>query len=422
LRQTYWSFYWPLALTGTTTILASQFQNGALARYPDASRELALFAYASGLFFFCRAAFVFVPQMSNLLARNRQSHRVCLTFVVVVACLLTVPLLALGLTEAGASIVSWMFEVKGGDLETVRSYLRFLAPLVLVDGLRQHGIGLVIQQQATRVVTLLNLVEIGLTFGLLALGVRLGWAAVPTLVVSQWGAWGAHLSLLALFLLRSYRMAPGPSERLTYAEANRFFWPVALTSLMFAVSRPILYAFVSRAPVPVASVAAMRVAFDVALFFHQPLNQFRNLYATFGTSDLEGLKRFQLEVVLAMTGAMILVSFSSLDTLVLSRVVGLEGTVLTFTEQAVRVMCLLPLVVGFRNYYHGVALARLTTGSMASAAVLRVVAIYAAAAAAQATGILDHVWASAILVFGFAVEAMVMRASLTARPAPRAGA
>ena len=85
-------------------------------------------------------------------------------------------------------------------------------------------------------------------------------------------------------------------------------------------------------------------------------------------------------------------------------------------------MCLLPLVVGFRNYYHGIALARLTTGSMASGAVLRVVAIYACAAGAQALGVLDHVWAAAILVLGFAVEAVVMRSSLPLSAAPRVDA
>jgi hypothetical protein len=422
LRGTYWSFYWPLAITGTTTILASQFQNGTLARYPDASRELALFAYASRLFFFCRAAFVFVPQMSNLLARSRQSHRVCLTFLVGVSVVFTAPLLVLGLSDPGATLVSFLFDIEGDDLATVRSYLRFLAPLVLVDGLRQYGLGLVIQKQATRVVTLLNVVEIGVTLALLVLGVRLEWTAVATLVVSQWGSWGVHLGLLGLFLLRRYGSTPSPAKRLTYSEANRFFWPVALTSLMFAVSRPILYAFVSRTPTSVASVAALRVAFDVALFFHQPLNQFRNLYATFGTSDLEGLKRFQTEVVLAMTAAMVVVSATPLDTMILSRLLGLEGQVLRYTEQAVRVMCFLPLVVGYRNYFHGIALARLTTGSMASAAVLRVVAIYAAAATAGALGLLDHAWASSILVLGFGVEALVMKASLATSAALRGAA
>jgi hypothetical protein len=261
-------------------------------------------------------------------------------------------------------------------------------------------------------VTLVNFVEVGLTLSLLPLGVYLGWSAVATIVVAQWGAWGAHAALLVAFLLLSYELPEPEHEKLTVAEANRFFWPVALTSLMFAVSRPILYAFVSRGPTAVESVAALRVAFDVALFFHQPLNQFRNLYATFGTADMEGLKRFQIEIVLAMTGAMTLVSLSTLDTFLLQNLLGLEGVVLRFTEEAVRVMCLVPLVVGFRNYFHGIALARLTTSSMAYAAVLRVGAIYVAAFGAQAAGLLDHEWASAILVLGFAVEALVVRLSL----------
>ena len=37
----YWRFYWPLALTGVAMVLSVQFQNAALARYPEAVTELA---------------------------------------------------------------------------------------------------------------------------------------------------------------------------------------------------------------------------------------------------------------------------------------------------------------------------------------------------------------------------------------------
>ncbi len=48
-QREYGSFYWPLALNGLGLLLARHGQNGTLARYPDATRELASIAVAAGL-------------------------------------------------------------------------------------------------------------------------------------------------------------------------------------------------------------------------------------------------------------------------------------------------------------------------------------------------------------------------------------
>ena len=52
----YWRFYWPLALTGVAMVLGVQFQNAALARYPEAVTELAIFALGYSTFGFFRAS------------------------------------------------------------------------------------------------------------------------------------------------------------------------------------------------------------------------------------------------------------------------------------------------------------------------------------------------------------------------------
>ena len=77
--------------------------------------------------------------------------------------------------------------------------------------------------------------------------------------------------------------------------------------------------------------------------------------------------------------SMAFVSWTSVDTWVFTRLLGIRGEVLQFAGEALRIMCALPVVVGFRNYFHGIALAGLKTEGMAFGAVLRVLAIYLAA-------------------------------------------
>ena len=67
----YWRFYWPLALTGVGLVLAVQFQNATLARYPEAVAELAVLALAYGVFGFFNASLQFVSQLANVYARSR---------------------------------------------------------------------------------------------------------------------------------------------------------------------------------------------------------------------------------------------------------------------------------------------------------------------------------------------------------------
>ena len=51
-------------------VLGLQFQNAAVARFPDAVRELAIYALAQGTFGFFQAALNFMPQLSNVYARE----------------------------------------------------------------------------------------------------------------------------------------------------------------------------------------------------------------------------------------------------------------------------------------------------------------------------------------------------------------
>lgn len=395
-------------MTGVTIILANQFQNGALARYPNATVELAIFAYAFSTFSVFRAALVFVPQMSNLLGRSRRAQRTLVGFIILIGVGLTAPLLFLGYSSLGAAWIGRIFGIDGEILSAVLSYVRLLAPLVPIVAFRQYFMGLLIQMRSTRLVTVLNLLHLATLFAVLFLGYRSSWSAVETLVTAQWSAAIVHLAILGAAVRWTYQLPELEHPELTYSQTLAFFWPVAVTSMMFAMSRPILYALVSLRTDALVAVASLRIAFDLAIFFHQPLNQFRNLFATFGTRDLAGLRRFQIEVVVVLTAAMVIVSWTRLDTLVLTRLLGIEGPVLRYAEEAFRILCALPIVVGARNYFHGIALARLATNGMAVGALFRVFAISVCAGTAAYFGGLDHRVAASILVLGFAAEAVVV--------------
>ena len=134
LKRSYLAFYWPLALMGLATMAGGQFQNGVLARYPNAVQELAIFAFATGTFHLFTAAMGFVPQMTNVLARTSVSRRKCLEFVVVVCVVMTVPPAFLAFSAPGKWMLGRIYGIDGRTLDSVVRYLRYLLPHLHIWG------------------------------------------------------------------------------------------------------------------------------------------------------------------------------------------------------------------------------------------------------------------------------------------------
>jgi hypothetical protein len=117
---------------------------------------------------------------------------------------------------------------------------------------------------------------------------------------------------------------------------------------------------------------------------------------------------------------MLVVALTPVSAIVLRDVLGVRDELLSMARHVIVVLCLLPGIVTFRNYFHGLAMLRRQTGPMGAGAVLRNLSIYGASALLLAAGWLNHVTASATLLLGFAAEtAVVILGPKVARgPAP----
>ena len=109
----YWRFYWPLALTGLAMVLAVQFQNAALARFPEAVTELAVFALAYSAYALFHASLNFIAQLSNVYARSPQGTTRSWRFATAASACIMLPLLALAHTDFGAGALEMPMQVRG---------------------------------------------------------------------------------------------------------------------------------------------------------------------------------------------------------------------------------------------------------------------------------------------------------------------
>ena len=295
-------------------VLSVQFQNAALARYPEAVTELAVYALGYGAFGFFRASLNFITQLTTVFARSVEAVRRCQQYVFMVSVLIMLPLIYLGHSDGGAWLLAAAFGTSADLTERVQEYLIYLAPVVLLGAQRFYYTGLLVQARLTGWVTILNLTFLVAVILGLILGFSLGYRPVYVLVGSEALAIALQL-VITIWVKRRYYQLPELAEHqnVTYRELTAFFIPVSMTGVMFALSRPILFAFVSRLPEGIPTIAALRVAFDFSMLFQQAANQFRHFFVTFGLDDLPGKRRFMAIVGVGITAIMLLFALTPLS-------------------------------------------------------------------------------------------------------------
>lgn len=396
---------------GIAMVVSIQFQNGVLARYPDAVQELAVFALASGVFGFFNASQGFVAQLSNVYARSVDGTKRCYRFVCFVGLALMLLLAGIASTSYGLAFLQFAYGIDAVLAANICEYLILLAPVVFLHGQRHFVNGLLVQAGFTGLVTSANFVYLGILIATLVLGLSLGLPAPLVLVGSDALAALVQLALL-LWLYRTRYQLPTKTEHhgVTYGELAGFFIPVATTGVMFALSRPVLYAFVARSPDGLVIIAALRVAFDFAAMFQQATNQFRHFFITFGWTELRSKRRFMLLVGGGLTAVMLLIGLTPLAQWLWLQPMGIPADLQELSIASFVVLCCMPACILVRNYYHGYLMVVRRTAGMAWASILRVGAIYLYAQWLFTIGMLDHRTAAFGLILGFMVEAVVVGA------------
>ena len=418
----YWRFYWPLAFTGAGLVLSVQFQNAVLARYPDAIKELAILAIAYGIYGFFNASLGFVGQLTNVYARSPESKRKVHVFVVCSSAIISTPLAFIATTDIGIGLIAGLFPVEPDFVNRVQDYLILLCPLVILNGQRHFYSGLLIQAKLTGWITVWNIVYLSLVvIGLIA-GFSLGLK--PNLVIVGSELVGVSVLILG-FLLVKYRFYSLPSlgeqeedKQINYLELTLFFLPVSTTGIMFALSRPILYGFISRTEDAILTIAALRVAFDFTMLFQQAANQFRHFFITFGESMLDEKIRFMQYVAILITTLMLIFILTPISDFVWGNWMSLSPELRGLSSEVVLIMCLMPCLIVFRNYFHSRLMTRKKTNGMAAGSVLRVAGIYLVAMILFEMDSLSHTSAACTLLLGFLIEALVARSAFKRTDTP----
>lgn len=407
----YWRFYWPLAMLTFVTLLGNQLQVMILARYPDAVNELANLAVATAVFILFRSSLLFIPQLTNVYSHSAGSRRAVYRFVLLLSAGSTLLFILVGWTALGDWLLQWMFHRNEGELPLgpIKQYCRWFTPILMLEGLRGYYMGLLIQNRKTGSVSLLNVFSLIIIAVFMYAGYVMNVSPITVVGGSQLAS--SALTLLLTWLIYHYRYfqkEPADQDIPSGKELWRFFSPIMLTAYFLVLSRPILVAFAGRTEDPEVLLAVSRVLFEISFFLVAPLNQFRNLYITFGKIDLAGVRNFSILMLISVVSVMLIILLTPLSGVVFGTVYGLQDPVLSMVIEGTWVIILIPFILTVRNYYHGLCMIRKETGRMGYAGVGRLIVIAAASWWLTSMGLMNQWTLPGVLVFGFIGETITI--------------
>ncbi|TVR10726.1 MAG: hypothetical protein EA401_12050 [Planctomycetota bacterium] len=404
----YWRFWWPLALVGLAMPLSKVFINGGLARLEDGVSELATVAYAEGLFHLAQATMAFLPQAATVLVRSSADHHRCRLLAMVLAVCVMIPIVAIGGPLRG--LLTILYGIDGVILDQAARYLLLLAPLLMLHAVVGYTTGLLVRHGRTGWVSIATIAYLVSVAGVVTLADIWSWGPVTMVVGSQAFA----LSVKACIVTLVWRAIPHDlgnehDAPISVAAIRAFFWPLAITSMMFAASRPVIYAVVGLSENALFTVAVLRVAFDLGLLAQMPINQFRHVLVTFVAQDHLGVARFMVITTAIIALFSLIIIISPLSRIILDNTLGIAPEISEAVRSTWLILVLVPIVVAWRNWHHGLAMVRQRTRSMALAAILRVLGTGGLCLAALPLGLLNHHWGALALVSGFLCEALIVR-------------
>jgi hypothetical protein len=409
-------FWVPLAAQWLMMGLESPFLAAVIARLADPTFNLAAYGVAYAFAILVEAPVIMLMSASIALVEDADSYRRLRNFANGLNAFSTALLLLVLIPPVYFGIMTGVLGLPPRVAELVRGSLWLLLPWPAAIGYRRFLHGVLIRAGRTRRVaygTLLRLVAMAGTGVLLARadfpGAWVGAAALSAGVVveaaaARWMAAGAVRELLGgggFAALPETRTEPESGseagaggedvvavesgvhadEDVTargYGGIARFYYPLALTSLIGLTVQPLLTFFMGHAPDPVRSLAVFPVVLALSFLFRIFGLSFQEAaIALLGRRNEHAreLARFGAGLALAATAGIALVAFTPLAGVWFETVSGLTAELATLALPPTRILVPLPALSVVLAFQRALLVQERKTRPITLATALEVVAI-----------------------------------------------
>ena len=384
-------FWLPLAATWLMMSVEGPFLAAVIARLPDPRFNLAAYGVAYAFALLIEAPVIMIMSASTALAEDRLKFRRLRNFTFTLNGMVTAVQLLVLIPSVFRFIMLDLIALPEEVAALVYGALWLLLPWPAAIGHRRLYQGILIRDGRTRlvavgtVVRLTTMASTGLVlfFVVRPHGAWVGGAALSLGVVAE--AIASHL--MAIPSVRRLPEPPSPSlsadpvredSDLTYGRILRFYYPLALTSLIGLAAQPMMTFFMGRATSPVESLAVFPVVVSLTFMFRSMGLSFQEVsIALMGKrhEHFRPLARFALFLGLGASGAMALVAFTPLSGFWFETVSGLTPELAAFAILPTAILVPLPFMSVLLSFQRSLLVVGMRTRPITLATALEVAGI-----------------------------------------------
>jgi progressive ankylosis protein len=380
-------FWLPLAAQWIMMSLEGPFLAAIIARMGDPTYNLAAYGVAFAVAILVESPVIMLMSASTALVEDASSYRRLRNFANLLNVASTGLLVLVLFPPVYGFLMSALLGLPPEVTRLVYVSLWLLLPWPAAIGYRRFLHGVLIRNGHTRLVAYGTILRLA------------GMAAMATLLYVRGGlpgAWVGAASLSAGVCVEAVAtriMAAGVIRRLLseedsaprhevvgYREIGRFYYPLALTSLISLTVHPMLTFFMGRAPAPVESLAVFPVVHALAFLFRAPGFSYQEVVIALSGRELQNVRpliRFGVGMALASSAALALVAFTPLAWFWFETVSGLPPELSSMALAPTRVLVLLPALAVVMAFQNGLLVQGRATRVVTAGTVVEVAAIAA---------------------------------------------
>jgi Na+-driven multidrug efflux pump len=343
-------FWIPLAATWFMMSVEGPYIAALIARMPEPKFNLAAYGVAFSFALIIEAPIIMIMSASTALVKNIQSFNKLRNFTYAANLIITLLMLLLIVPT-----IFYFITEKLIGLPPEVSTLTHLATIILLPwpgaiGYRRFYQGLLIRNNLTRRVaygTIIRLASMSLTALLFFFftnvdGVVVGAAALSVAVILE--ALASRIMANEI-INRLKKNNVSVAETITYKEIYKFYYPLALTSLIGLGVQPFVTFFVGQSRMAIESLAVLPVITSFVFIFRGMGLSFQEVVITLIGENKAGyipLKKFGLILGSTLTFVLMLFAFTPLSDFWFKTVSGLSDLLSDFAKVPLMIMAIFP--------------------------------------------------------------------------------
>ena len=349
-QKTILAFWIPLAATWLMMSIEGPYLSALIARLAEPKFNLAAYGIAFSLALIIEAPVIMMMSASTALVKDNQSFKQLRKFNYILSVSLTAAMIVLVIPPIFYFITEGLI-----GLPKEVSYLTHLAVMILIPwpgaiGYRRFYQGILIRNNLTRLVaygTIIRLISMTITAFILykftdVPGVVVGASALSAAVICE--AIASKI-MVRKFLIKLKSQLNEEQNELTIKEIIKFYYPLALTSLLTLGIQPFVTFFIGQSRMPLESFAVMPVVTSFVFIFRGLGLSFQEVVVALIGDNMAGfdqLKRFAIKLAMFVAGTLMLIAFTPLAEIWFRDVSGLSESLTEFAKLPLMIMSFFP--------------------------------------------------------------------------------